>query len=123
MCINIARCFIVIRGINLMFCSLIMALKDFPKYMNRFGFITTLPLRRGIGVLEIGMVGTRSIIFYVVVRVSSKSLKSTSLLALLLFIYSSSKTSTFINKHILVNLTIKVITSNSFWIPNKLINF
>ena len=86
MYINIAHCFIVILGINLMFCSSIMASKDFPKYMNRFGFITTLPLRRGIGVLEIGMVGTRSIIFYVVVRVSSKSLKSTSLLALLLFI-------------------------------------
>ena len=53
--------------------------KDSPKYMNWSGCITTLSLRRDIGVLETGMVGTRSMVFYAIVRVSSSALQSTSL--------------------------------------------
>ena len=56
-------------------CSFEIVLKDSPKYMNQFGYVTTLSLWRGTSVLEwLGMIGIWSIVFYVIMGVSSNAL-------------------------------------------------
>ena len=55
--------------------------------MNQSSYVTILPLPRSTRVLEwLKMVGTRSIVFYVIMGVTSSAFQSISLLNLLFII-------------------------------------
>ena len=73
-----------VRSISLSFR---MASKDCPKYIYQFGYAIIFPLRQTTGVLEMGMIGTGSIVFCAIVRVSSSAFKSISLLTIFVSLF------------------------------------